>query len=103
MLAKTPLDPAVMSRWRMTSAPARIIGLGDRGVLAPGMKADVNVLDPDTVVECQPEIVNDFPGGAPRFFQRSKGYRATIVNGQVSVENGEHTGVRAGGVLRHTG
>ena len=86
---------------RLTSAPARVIGLQDRGILAPGMRADVNVLDPDTVAECQPELVHDFPGGAPRYIQRSKGYKATIVNGQVSVQNGEHTGARAGRVLRH--
>ncbi len=86
---------------RMTSGPARIIGLKDRGVLAAGMKADVNVIDLDAVTEYQPEIVNDFPGGAPRFIQRSNGYRATVVNGEVSVIDGEHTGVRAGGVLRH--
>ncbi len=78
-----------------------MIGLQDRGILAPGMRADVNVLDPDTVAECQPELVHDFPGGAPRYIQRSKGYKATIVNGQVSVQNGEHTGARAGRVLRH--
>ena len=87
----------------MTSAPARIIGLADRGTLAPGMRADVNVFDPDQVAECQPELVNDFPGGAPRFIQRSRGYRATIVNGQLSVVDGKHTGVRAGEVLRHSG
>ena len=86
---------------RLTSAPARIIGLSDRGLLAPGMKADVNVFDADQVAELQPELVHDFPGGAPRFIQRSKGYKATLVNGQVNVENGEHVGVRAGGVLRH--
>jgi N-acyl-D-amino-acid deacylase len=86
---------------RMTSAPARVIGLKDRGALAPGMKADVNVFDAAEVAECQPEIVNDFPGGAPRFIQRARGYKTTIVNGQVSIENGEHTGVRAGGVVRH--
>jgi hypothetical protein len=86
---------------RMTSGPARIIGLRDRGRLAPGMKADVNVFDPDAVAECQPEIVRDFPGGAPRYIQRSKGYRATLVNGRVNVRDGEHTGVRAGRVLRH--
>lgn len=86
---------------RMTSGPARIIGLTDRGVLAPGMRADVNVLDPDKVAERQPEIVHDFPGGAPRFIQRATGYRATLVNGQINVMNGEHTGVRAGQVLRH--
>jgi N-acyl-D-aspartate/D-glutamate deacylase len=86
---------------RMTSGPARIIGLSDRGALAPGLRADVNVFDPDQVAECQPEIVHDFPGGAPRFIQRSKGYKATLVNGQINVRDGEHTGVRAGQVLRH--
>ena len=86
---------------RMTSGPARIIGLKDRGTLAPGMRADVNVFDPDLVAECQPEIVHDFPGGAPRFIQRSKGYKATLVNGRINVMDGEHTGVRAGQVLRH--
>ena len=86
---------------RMTSAPARVLGLRDRGRLAPGLRADVNVFDPETVAECQPEIVNDFPGGAPRFVQRSRGYRATVVNGRVSVLDGEHTGERAGRVLRH--
>ncbi|MDJ0789378.1 MAG: amidohydrolase family protein [Myxococcota bacterium] len=86
---------------RLTSAPARVIGLRDRGTLAVGMKADVNVFDPDEVAECQPELVHDFPGGAPRLIQRAKGYKATIVNGQVSLEDGEHTGARAGRVLRH--
>jgi N-acyl-D-amino-acid deacylase len=86
---------------RITSAPARVIGLKDRGVLAPGMRADVNVFDADTVIERQPELVNDFPGGAPRFIQRATGYKATIVNGQINVRDGVHTGVRAGAVLRH--
>ena len=86
---------------RLTSGPARIIGLRDRGTLAPGLRADVNVFDPEQVAECQPELVHDFPGGAPRFIQRSRGYKATLVNGQVSVSGGEHTGARAGSVLRH--
>ena len=86
---------------RMTSAPARILGLRDRGVLKEGMRADLNVLDPARVAERQPEMVHDFPGGAPRFIQRSDGYRATIINGQISVEHGEQTGLRAGKVLRH--
>lgn len=86
---------------RLTSGPARVLGLSDRGVLAVGKRADVNVFDIDTVSECQPELVHDFPGGAPRYIQRSRGYRATIVNGQVNVLEGEHTGVRAGQVLRH--
>ena len=88
---------------RMTSGPARVIGLKDRGVLRPGLRADVNVLDPDTVAERQPELVHDFPGGAPRYIQKAVGYRATLVNGEVTVADGEHTGARAGRVLRHAG
>ena len=86
---------------RLTSGPARVLGLADRGTLATGMKADVNVLDPANVAERQPELVHDFPGGAPRYIQKSKGYKATIVNGAVTLEDGEHTGARAGRVLRH--
>jgi N-acyl-D-aspartate/D-glutamate deacylase len=86
---------------RMTSGPARVIGLEDRGILAPGKRADVNLFDADRVAERQPELVHDFPGGAPRYIQRSIGYKATLVNGQLSVLDGEHTGTRAGTVLRH--
>ena len=86
---------------RMTSASARVMGLTDRGVLAPGMRADINVFDAGRVAECQPQLVHDFPNGAPRFIQRAVGYKATLVNGQVSLIDGEHTGVRAGQVLRH--
>ena len=85
---------------RMTSAPARIIGFEDRGRLAAGLRADVNVIDLERVSECMPEYVNDFPGGAGRFVQRARGYRATVCNGQVMLENDAHTGVRAGTVLR---
>ena len=87
---------------RMTSGPAKVIGLDDRGVLAEGMRADVNVFDAGEVAELQPELVHDFPGGAPRYIQRARGFKATIVNGEVSVLDGELTGNRAGRVLRHT-
>ncbi len=86
---------------KLTSAPARVIGLTDRGVIAPGMRADLNVFDAAKVVELQPSIVNDFPGGAPRFVQRASGYKATLVNGEVNLVDGELTGARAGKVLRH--
>lgn len=86
---------------RLTSAPARVIGLADRGRLEPGLRADVNVFDLDRVGEAYPELVRDFPGGAARYIQRSTGYIATIVNGQVAVRDGAHTGARAGKVLRH--
>lgn len=65
------------------------------------MRADVKVFDPEKAAECQRELVNDFPGGAPRFIQRSVGYKATIVNGKINARDGEHTGARAGAVLRH--
>ena len=85
---------------RLTSAPARVLGLNDRGSLEVGMKADVNVFDPERVAERQPVLIHDFPGGAPRYIQKSIGYKTTIVNGQVTLEDGEHTGARAGSVLR---
>jgi N-acyl-D-aspartate/D-glutamate deacylase len=86
---------------RMTAVPARIMGLKDRGTLAEGKRADINVFDAGAVTELQPELVNDFPGGAARFIQRATGYKATLVNGQVNVLDGQHTGTRAGAVLRH--
>ena len=86
---------------KMTSGPAKVLGLSDRGVLSVGMKADVNVFDADEVCELQPTLVHDFPNGAPRFIQKSRGFKATIVNGAVSLRNGELTGTRAGEVLRH--
>lgn len=86
---------------RITAAPARVLGLTDRGVLAPGMRADVNVFDAAKVGELQPGIINDFPGGAPRYVQRAVGYKATLVNGRVNLLDGELTGERGGRVLRH--
>ena len=87
---------------KMTSGPARVIGLDDRGVLKPGMRADVNVIDTETVSEKQPVLVHDFPHDAPRYIQKSNGFKATIVNGKISLLDGELTGTRAGQVLRHT-
>jgi N-acyl-D-aspartate/D-glutamate deacylase len=86
---------------RITSGPARVLGLKDRGVLEPGKRADVNVFDLDRIAQLQPQIVHDFPGGAPRYIQRAKGYKATIVNGRINLRDDEHTHVRAGQVLRH--
>ena len=88
---------------RMTSGPARIVGLKDRGILAAGMRADVNVFDLAAIGEKQPELVHDFPGGAPRYIQRARGFKATIVNGQISLLDDQLTGTRAGNVLRHPG
>jgi N-acyl-D-aspartate/D-glutamate deacylase len=86
---------------RMTADPAAVVGLSDRGILKAGMKADINVFNPEEVTELQPVLVNDFPGDAPRYIQKSRGFKATIVNGKVNVLDGEPTGARAGQVLRH--
>lgn len=86
---------------RMTSDGARVMGLTDRGVLAVGKRADVNVFDLDRVTQLQPEIVHNFPGGAPHFTQRARGYKATLVNGQINIWDDQSTGARAGQVLRH--
>ena len=86
---------------RLTSGPARVIGITDRGTLEAGKRADVNVIDFANVTELHPEIVHDFPGGAPRYIQRARGYKATLVNGDVNLLDDELTGARAGTVLRH--
>ena len=85
---------------RLTSAPALILGIKDRGLLREGFRADINVIDLDSLSESMPEMVSDFPGGTSRFIQRARGYAATLVNGKVILEDDSHTGVRAGTVLR---
>ena len=86
---------------KLTSAQARVIGLDDRGTLAMGKRADVNVIDVNRVAERQPQLVHDFPGGAPRLIQKAVGYQATVCNGQLILENDEHTGAAGGRVLRN--
>ncbi|MEZ5298753.1 MAG: amidohydrolase family protein [Ilumatobacteraceae bacterium] len=85
---------------RMSSAPARVVGLTDRGTIAPGMRADVNVIDVDRLCETLPDFVHDFPDGGGRLFQGATGYVATICNGATIVEHDTHTGARPGAVLR---
>lgn len=85
---------------RLTSAPAQVLGLNDRGRLAAGRRADINVIDVDRVAERMPQTVADFPFGASRLIQRAVGYRATICNGGVILRDDELTGTRAGRVIR---
>jgi N-acyl-D-aspartate/D-glutamate deacylase len=87
---------------RLSGDTAAFIGYRDRGVLAPGTFADVNVIDLDAITLPLPEIVHDFPGGAPRFVQRATGIDHTIVNGVPFMDAGEHTGATPGRVLRST-
>ena len=86
---------------RISAVPANVLGLADRGTLAAGKRADVNVFDIAALEERMPEIVHDFPFGAPRFIQRAAGYKATVCNGQVVLRDDELTGTCAGRVLRN--
>jgi N-acyl-D-aspartate/D-glutamate deacylase len=81
---------------KLTSEGAALFGIAGRGLLAPGAFADVNVIDLDNVRLRTPELVADFPLGAPRYRQQASGYDCTLVNGQVLVERGELTGARPG-------
>lgn len=85
---------------RVTSAPARVMGLSDRGHLSPGMRADINVIDFDRLHEKMPEIHHNFPHGAAHFMQRAEGYLATVCNGAVILRDDQYTGERGGRVLR---
>jgi N-acyl-D-aspartate/D-glutamate deacylase len=86
---------------RMTSEPARVIGITDRGTLEVGKRADINVIDYENVGQYQPEYVYDFPNGAGRYTQTGCGFKATICNGQVILEDDKHTGARPGRIIRH--
>ena len=86
---------------RLTSDTADLFGIKNRGRLIPGSKADVNVIDFDRLALHYPEMTHDFPGGAGRWTQRADGYDTTIVNGQVYMESGQHSGALAGEMLRN--
>ena len=85
---------------RQTQATAAHVGLNDRGVVAPGYLADLNIFDHDTINAYAPELVQDLPAGGTRLLQRSTGYRATIKRGTATVEDGELTGEYPGSLLR---
>jgi N-acyl-D-amino-acid deacylase len=87
---------------RLTFDSASIFGLYDRGLLRPGMVADIVIFDPDTVRPLPLEVVHDFPTGAKRIKEPAEGIMATVVNGAVLMENGKHTGNLPGRVLRNT-
>ncbi|MFP5325958.1 MAG: N-acyl-D-amino-acid deacylase family protein, partial [Acidimicrobiia bacterium] len=77
---------------KQTRETAEAVGLLDRGLLAPGMRADVNVIDFERLRLHKPQMVHDLPAGGRRLIQRASGYRATVVAGEVTFEDGEHTG-----------
>ncbi len=95
--AKLPVEQLVK---RQTADTAALVGLHDRGALAPGKKADLNLIDPDALALTHPEIVYDLPAGGKRLVQRARGYRATLVAGEVVLEDGEPTGALPGVLVR---
>jgi N-acyl-D-aspartate/D-glutamate deacylase len=94
---RLPLELVVQ---RQTSDTARLYGLGDRGVLAPGKVGDVNVIDLDRLQLRPPTVVGDLPAGGRRIVQRADGYEATVKSGVVTFLGGQATGEHPGRLLR---
>lgn len=84
----------------LTSVPARVAGLADRGRIAVGYKADLNVIDHDRLRLHKPVITYDLPAGGRRLDQTADGYVATIVSGEVIAEDGKPTDARPGKLVR---
>ncbi len=91
---KLPLEWIIR---KQTRDSAELVGLHDRGLLAVGMKADVNVIDFDRMRLYAPEIVYDLPAGGKRLIQRADGYTASIVSGTVAFREGQPTGAALSG------
>ena len=85
---------------RQTLDSARAVGLNDRGVVAAGKKADLNVIDFDKLRVEAPVMTWDLPAGGKRLLQKARGYRATIVSGAVTYREGEATGALPGRLVR---
>jgi N-acyl-D-amino-acid deacylase len=94
---KLPLERLIK---RQTSETADFFGLSDRGRLAPGLRADVNLIDYERLQVQKPELVHDMPAGGRRFVQKVDGYEATIVAGTPLFERGAHTGALPGRLIR---
>jgi N-acyl-D-aspartate/D-glutamate deacylase len=94
---RLPLEHLVK---RQTSETADFFGLHDRGRLAPGLRADVNLIDFDALRLHKPELVHDMPANGRRFIQRVDGYETTLVAGTPIFERGTHTGAMPGRLVR---
>lgn len=96
---RIPLSKAIAA---LTSEPADMIGLGDRGRLVVGAKADINIIDLDALNLHMPSVANDLPAGGRRLRQGAEGYVATLVSGVITYRNGEPTGALPGRLIRGT-
>ena len=95
--ARLPVEQAVHLQ---TARTAAAYGFTDRGTIEPGKRADLNLVDLDALRLHAPEMVFDLPAGGRRLVQRVDGYRATVVAGEVTLEDGEPTGARPGRLVR---
>ena len=86
---------------RLTFESASAFGIFDRGLLRPGMAADITVFDPETVRSLPEHVVHDFPAGGWRISELAEGIKCTIVNGETLIEDGKHTGALPGHVVRN--
>ena len=93
------IDLPTAVRW-MTSDTADLYGLHDRGRIAPGYRADLNVIDHEQAPVGQPEMVFDLPAGGRRLMQRARGYVATVVAGEITIRDDEATGALPGRLIR---
>jgi N-acyl-D-aspartate/D-glutamate deacylase len=85
---------------RQTRKTAELYGLTDRGLIAPGLRADLNLIDFEALTFDMPEMVYDFPANGRRLVQHAQGYVGTFVNGVQTVERDEFTGAMPGELLR---
>lgn len=94
---KLPLEFVVH---KLTQDSAGVYALRDRGVIAPGYMADLNLIDYDALKLQPPHMAHDLPAGGKRLVQKADGYRLTVKSGAVTFENGEATGAMPGRLLR---
>jgi N-acyl-D-aspartate/D-glutamate deacylase len=94
---KLPIETVIQ---KMTSDTAALFGFTDRGVLAVGKRADINVIDHENLRLREPRLVADLPAGGTRLLQAAEGYVATIVAGEITREHDEFTGARPGRLVR---
>ena len=95
-----PLMPLEFVVHKLTQDSARVYSLYDRGVIAPGYRADFNLIDYDALSLHQPNMAYDLPAGGKRLVQKADGYRMTINSGEVTLEDGQHTGAMPGRLIR---
>ncbi len=95
--AKIGIEEAVKM---MSKEGADLYGLGDRGTIEIGKRADLNVIDLDEVELQLPEVIDDLPTGASRIVQRAKGIKFTLCAGEITFRDGEPTGARPGRLVR---